>query len=140
MRRWTEWYLAEKKYAQTGLGKDWVLRKLVINHENKDIAIVACGHAMSSGSLRSLLLSSELANETTLEGFEEILRCMYAASLVNNVVCVGEGIAALKMAERPLERNTPLLKHLLDSWPIYPYRTILYKRYVGVSRHLIEGA
>ncbi|CZR63941.1 uncharacterized protein PAC_13838 [Phialocephala subalpina] len=120
MRQSTDRYLSKKKDSKTAKSRDELLRKLILGHGRKDIAIVACGHAMSSDALEDLLLSDALATLDSLDDFKVLLHCIHAASLVNEVVSTDEGREAVALLEREYSADCSYLEHLLNIILEYP--------------------
>jgi hypothetical protein len=115
MRQATDRYLAKKKGPKSTKRCDELLRKLVLEHEQKHIAIVACGHAFSPEALEDLLTPGTLANTDCEEGLRVFLECIHAASLVNEVVSKEEGLEALRLLEVKDVANSSYLEKLFYS-------------------------
>lgn len=98
MRQATNRYLA-KKGPKSVKRCDELLRKLVLEHERKHIAIVACGHAFSPEALEDLLTPGTLAHVGSPESLVDYLQCVHAISLVSETVSKEEGLEALRILE-----------------------------------------
>jgi hypothetical protein len=89
--------LIKKKAKDTAEDRDNRLALLIKNHAVKDVAIAACGHAMSPKALRGLLageLNIELGNSYGLSSY---LQAIIAANHVN------EGAVSALEAQRAME-------------------------------------
>lgn len=115
MRQSTDRYLARKRGTKAPDRRDEILRKLILDHERKDVAIIACGHAMSAGAMKNLLLSKDLTDLQDMSGLKTFLHCIRAASLVNQVVSDEEGFRAMMLLSCKMREVEGLsdLEHLI---------------------------
>lgn len=120
MRQSTDRYLSKKKDAKIRMFRDELLRKLILGHGRKDIAIVACGYAISTDALEDLLLSDSLTTLDTWDEFKVLLQCTHAASLVNEVVSAEEGHEAVGILNREYPGSCSYLERLLHICQDYP--------------------
>jgi hypothetical protein len=97
LRQLTDSYLTKKKGKSTVEDLDARLVLLIKNHSAKDVAIAACGHAMSPKALRAALagkLNIELGDSYGLPAY---LQAIIAANHVN------EGAVSALEAQRAME-------------------------------------
>jgi hypothetical protein len=97
LRNITESYLIKKRGKNTVEDRDARLALLIKNHAAKDIAIAACGHAMSPKALRDLLASDLNIQLGDPYGLPCYLQTIIAANHVN------EGAVGALEAQRAIE-------------------------------------
>lgn len=90
IRRATDHYLARKTRSKIEKSDDELLEKLVLERSQKDVAVLACGHAFSTAALRQLLFSGSIAHIESSDGVRTLLQCFHAASLVSRTILYSE--------------------------------------------------
>src|SRR5262245_1874717 len=82
IRKHTDSYLKKKgKLSQTDI--DVKLSELIEKHEARDVAVAACGHALSPAALRALLNVELNVAPATFYGLEKYLESLIAANVSN---------------------------------------------------------